>query len=421
MSSSFNKNERLIARYLSKMPWLKQFLKLKYSKIVFQYHKKQYKYQSDYQIYEITDNKNETFFGYYDKSPLSSDGKFIIFHSSSNSTKKLPVSSVAISIILMDFINKREIARFKSYAYNWQQGSKLQWLNKNTFIFNDFDFNRNIYVSKIVNAETAKIETIIDYPIYDCHTNYGLSINFDRLNILRPDYGYRNHSLTSKSSLKNLSNDGIFIVNFTDKQGKLLLSLQSIVDTEKTKLMAKAFHKINHIMISPDGKSFIFLHRYFVNGIKYDRLFLSNISGTKLRVLSDHEMISHCFWKDNSNIICFMRRFDMGDKYYNINIDKFEIKTFGEGIIDKYGDGHPNCFRDKLLFDTYPNKARMKELMIYDMNNKSLKIIGEFYESFDFKGETRCDLHQRWSLDGQYIFFDSVHTNFRRLYYLKYN
>lgn len=418
MESRYNKNERLIAKSLSKMPQLKKILKLYYSKFAFIFHKKPFQYKSVFNLFEISDNNNETFFGYYDKSPLSSDGKYLIYHSCNNTTKKLPDPKIAINIILKEFKTNQELARFKSYAYNWQQGSKLQWLEKNTFIFNDFDSKRNIYVSNIVNTDTCKIVKQIDFPIYDCYKNYGLSINYDRLNLLRPDYGYRNHNFISKTAIRDITNDGIFFINLNDNQCKLLLSLQKIVDIEKTKLMDRAYHKINHIMISPNGKSFIFLHRYFVNGTKFDRLFLSNITATKVRILSDHEMISHCFWKDNSNIVSYMRRFDSGDKFFNINIDTSEITVIGEGIIDQYGDGHPNCNGNKLIFDTYPNKARMKELLIYDIDSKCLKVIGEFYESFDFKGETRCDLHPRWSPDGKLIFFDSVHDNTRNLYYL---
>jgi Tol biopolymer transport system component len=174
-------------------------------------------------------------------------------------------------------------------------------------------------------------------------------------------------------------------------------------------------------MLSPNGDKFIFLHRYFVKGVKYDRLLLSNTDGSQVKVLSDHQMISHCFWKNDNTIISFMRRFDYGDKYFEIDISSGKIMPIGIDIIDKFGDGHPNYYRNQMLFDTYPNKARMKELFMYNFENHNLSKVGEFFESFKYEYETRCDLHQRWSMDGKYIFFDSVHTGVRKLYYMKVN
>ena len=85
------------------------------------------------------------------------------------------------------------------------------------------------------------------------------------------------------------------------------------------------------------------------------------------------------------------------------------------------GDGHPNIFNEEwMLFDTYPNRSRIKSLNKLNLKTKEVVKIGEFFESFDFTGESRCDLHPRWSPKGDYIFIDSVHeSNNRKLYILK--
>jgi Tol biopolymer transport system component len=115
-------------------------------------------------------------------------------------------------------------------------------------------------------------------------------------------------------------------------------------------------------------------------------------------------------------LFAFLRDKEMGDKYYMINLETKEKTIIGRGIIDGFGDGHPNIFGDDVIFDTYPNKARMKELYKFNLKTDSLETLGEFFESFDFYGETRCDLHPRFSFDGKKVFIDSVHENKRYLY-----
>jgi Tol biopolymer transport system component len=154
------------------------------------------------------------------------------------------------------------------------------------------------------------------------------------------------------------------------------------------------------------------------NDRRLDTLLACDIDGKNLKIVADKEMVSHCYWLDNDNIFGYLREF-AGDKYYKININTLKKEVIGEGIIDKFGDGHPTICNEKIVFDTYPNKARMKELYMYDLKSNSLEKLGEFFESFDFYGETRCDLHPRFSLDCKKVFFDSVHSGKRHLYMME--
>ena len=109
-----------------------------------------------------------------------------------------------------------------------------------------------------------------------------------------------------------------------------------------------------------------------------------------------------------------MRGVSKEDRYYSIDISDNKIH-----ILDKlngYGDGHPHINEHLLITDTYPNKSRMKELLLYDFNSNELRSIGEFYEPFNYYGQTRCDLHPRISFDKKYFFIDSVHDGERHLY-----
>ena len=182
----------------------------------------------------------------------------------------------------------------------------------------------------------------------------------------------------------------------------------------------KAKHYVNHIMISPNGDKYIFLHRWIKNGIKKDRLILGFLENKDLKILSDNEMVSHCFWKNNNEIIAYLRNDKKIDNYFIINLRKNKISNFSKNkFFINIGDGHPNIYKNKMVFDTYPNKSRMQELFIYDFENDNVEKIAEFFESLEFYEETRCDLHPRFSYDGKYIFIDSVHSGKRNLYILE--
>jgi Tol biopolymer transport system component len=73
---------------------------------------------------------------------------------------------------------------------------------------------------------------------------------------------------------------------------------------------------------------------------------------------------------------------------------------------------------DWFVTDTYPDKARMQHLIMANWKTGEARKLGEFFHGFEYDGQTRCDLHPRFSPDGKSIFFDSVFDGRRRLYRL---
>ena len=49
---------------------------------------------------------------------------------------------------------------------------------------------------------------------------------------------------------------------------------------------------------------------------KYTRLITCNVDGTDMYVLSDDDMVSHCFWKNNSSILAFENKKKVAPGYY---------------------------------------------------------------------------------------------------------
>lgn len=423
MSNLFSSFKRLLSFLLFRFPILKSYLKQLLFFINYSSYHKINKCNTKFRISSFCFlEKKETFFGYYDKSPANSDMNYIIFNETGRATSKKPTSKNPIDIIIQSINQPQKYFRFSTTAYNWQQGAKAQWIDNERVIFNDYNFKEDFYYSKIVNCKSGNIEKIVNYPIYDVSGNTGYSLDFDRLAIMRPDYGYRNRLERGiPINITNLNNNGIYKIDLLNNTQKLIIPFERLCDIGSKENMKEATHKVNHIMISPDGNNIIFLHLYFKNGRRFERLFLYNDTENNLKLLADQDMVSHCFWYGSRQIIAFMRDYKLGDKYYIIDIETGNKQAIGNELIDSFGDGHPNILGDLMLFDTYPNQLQMKELFIYNIKKSHLKKLGEFYTPFKYYGETRCDLHPRWSQDGSKIFFDSIHSGYRRLYEMNIN
>lgn len=414
--ADYSPSERFIARMLSALPGLKKAAKRFYQYANYLAHKKPYVFRSGYHLQSFgVQSDHESFFGYYDKSPVSSDGAHIIYHSTSHATHLPPDPRSPIEVVCQNLQTGEVMACISSSAYNWQQGTKLQWIGANRFVFNAYDRKADRYVAHVYDVAVGKVAQTLPMPIYDAYGNrFALTLSFDRLARLAPDYGYFCR-IDHEFDLAGLDNDGVWRVDPNTGECNLILSLQTLTQICPLVSMQGARHSVNHIMIAPDGKRFIVVHRWYQSARRYDRLISCGVDGSAPKVLVNDGMVSHCFWRDSRQIFGYFRHSGR-EAYYMLDADTGAVRLVGEGIIDQFGDGHPHILGSKVVFDTYPNKARIKRLCLYDLDLGELEETGEFFESFKFYAETRCDLHPSFSPDGRQVFFDSVHEGRRGLY-----
>jgi hypothetical protein len=412
----YSHTEKLLSGLLGRLPFAKPFIKRVYQGINYLFFRKGITCETMHPLRSFGSESAESFFGYYDKSPVNEDERYILFHETSHPTREKPSAEKPVDIVLYDLARGAEAGRWQTPAYNWQQGARLMWISANKFVFNSYDEVADRYIARIVDTSDPDSERVVGYPVYDANPDIALSLSFERLNAIMPDYGYRAHS---KYTDPGYSNDGIFKIDLHENNVELLLSLEEIIGLHHSKRMSAASHWVNHLMLSPGGAAFMFLHRWIRKGIKYDALFIAGTDGENVRCLADDGMVSHCCWQDEENIIAYMRDARMGDGYYGISIKDGGRVPLGKGQIDHIGDGHPSVSGQKMVFDTYPDRSRLKTLYIFDLGKKELNRVGTFYEPLKYHGQTRCDLHPGFSSSGKSIFIDSVHTGKRKLYQIE--
>lgn len=370
--------------------------------------------KSDGKIERITPkDEYEYLFGYYDKSPWDRTNRYILCLRVKNASKNVAPKEDA-EIILIDTTNNNSIKVLgKTKTWNVQQGCMLGWLGPNfdkEIFYNDCRDKK--YVGIIKNIETGD-ERFFERPFYSVSEDgkNALSLDFSRLHRLRPGYGYSN--LVDKTKGKKVP-EGACVWSVDLKTGKIVsvLTYKRLYDFEHRENMEGAEHKVNHLMFSPNGKRFMVIHRWLDGGKKYSRLLTCNIDGGELFNLSDDDMVSHCCWKNNQEILAFCQK-EKKKGYFLLKDKNPEYEQKWDWLTV---DGHPSYSPDGSLVitDTYPNKKRISTLRI--LSETAGVVIAKVYSPFKYDNDTRCDLHPRWSRDGKKVCFDGCMDNKRELY-----
>ena len=354
----------------------------------------------------------EIFFGYYDKSPWSTQGKFYLIH------QRLEDGSIGLLCIDIEAERRKMIG--KTVTWNYQQGAMLQWVPGSVsrrVIFNSA--NGNLLGSYIYDIDSGE-KQFIKYPIQAMHQSgrKALSINYCRLRIVNNEYGYENNF---KNFYHNLADDedGLWEYSLGGESSTLLITISELIKYKYRSSMKNALHCINHVMYSPTGDKFIFIHRWVTSDHKrYSRLFQYVPSKEELKLLLDDDFVSHYCWLDDETIFTYSGTKEFGEQYYYINSENGEVIPHLNSDINSFGDGHPGISPDKewIITDTYPDDARIRTLLLLNRNDGQVYQVGRFYSPVSFEDEKRCDLHPRWHPSEPKVSIDSAHSDVRRNY-----
>jgi hypothetical protein len=365
-----------------------------------------------------TSLNSNTFFGYYNISPFNTKGEILFGQIKTNNIRGSLIEKLSIRLKSGNGIIK-EIN--SSNAWNWQQGCMLQWFGNSdeSIIYNDYSTKDDLYIAKIQNIVTNE-EQVLNKPIYSVAKSgkFALTLNFDRLALMRPDYGYFNRNI-DWDDLPSDSEDGIWNLDIEKNNSSLIITLEQLKNFHPVSTMEGARHKVNHIDISPDGKRFMFLHRWIGPQGRFMRLFTANCNnGGDLFHVTGNEMVSHNCWLGNNGIISFCKLPDGRNRYAHFKDKTGLIGIIGENDFSR--DGHPSVSADGrwMLTDDYPDTSRFSGLYLYDLKNNKRYILGKFFQPLKFKKEKRIDLHPKWSTDGKHISIDSGHNGKRNMYIL---
>ena len=366
----------------------------------------------DWTMNIYSEPNSHTFFGYYDIPQLDRNESKLLAHiipltaDSQKDSAKVGYFNIG---------ENRFHAVAETNAWCWQQGARLRWhpINDNWIVFNNVAEGR--YVTQIWDIDNNECKKVIDRPLYDFNQKFtfGLSLNFSRLQRLRPGYGY--NTLHDQTEDENAPEDeGIFYVDLEQNQSELIVKLRELAENVDPDL--KYQHYINHISIAPDGKRFMFFHIWNVSsGTGWrTRLFSFDLENKELVLLEDVDKVSHYDWRGNEEILVTCYRENKSQYYALYNVNTHEKTLVAETLLIK--DGHPSFEGNENAFitDTYPLAHCKQRIYRYHLGDTKLDTIVTIYSSPVMSGEKRCDLHPRLSMSEKWISFDSTYSQNRR-------
>jgi hypothetical protein len=356
------------------------------------------------------------FFGFHDKCPWSADNRRLLAHRAAIDLRPPgPEDEATIGF----FEGERFTPVATTTAWNFQQGSTLQWVGATgEIIFNQHRNGR--IVAAIVDSNSGATRSLdIAVGAIDPSGEVVVGFDFPRLHRWVPGYGYAvGHD--AEIDVARPRTHGISIARTSGGEPRLLFTVADIADIAPEPTMEDSVHCLSHTLFAPGGARFSFVHSWVKrDGRSFNRLMSSDLNGNVF-LFPTYEMVSHVGWRDADHILAYARTKQWDDGYFLFGDGTNEITPVGRESFSS--DGHPMCSPNGRYFvtDTYPDRRRFQSLIVYDTKLEVRHDLGRFrapgeFNSRDHHDVWRCDLHPRWNRDGTAICFDSTYSGTRSL------
>ncbi|MBR4652004.1 MAG: hypothetical protein IKO72_01470 [Kiritimatiellae bacterium] len=355
---------------------------------------------------------------------------------------RLPEAGERCTLGLVDLQDGNRFIPISTTAcWNFQEAAMAHWIDDDTILFNDLRDGR--FVTVILNWKT-KAERIVPYPVsaVSADRTWAVSINYARLSLTRPDYGYAGPGQDSRETVTWPEDDGLWVVDLKTDEAKLILSVaqgRSQMPAVKT-VPGKPGCPLAyycHTVISKDDRKIFFLARsvdwYEKTTHKastwHTTAFTIDKDGTCLRrCFKDGWAGSHFNWAPDGSHKMLVTVIWDGEKHEHWTRSAWspveftvgqedKVRRIGAGVLDL--DWHCVYSPDGKFMsgDTYWTRNFERPWVLVRLADGMTMPMGAFYVPPAYRqGYWRCDLHARYRSDGRQIGINSVHEGSRQVY-----
>ncbi len=206
--------------------------------------------------------------------------------------------------------------------------------------------------------------------------------------------------------------------------GKLLVSINDIKELVP-EVPEGGIEYFNHILFSREGGRIFWLARAIPE--RNTTSFTVSRTGEDLRrCFPDQWGGSHFDWLNEDELMITGKYKGISNAHILFSIGQDNYRRLGNGLLDYDGHGTFSPDGKWMVTDTYPGSGSLNEQKLYlmDMKSEAVLPMGRYVHPSAFRDngkDAQCDLHPRWSPNGDMIGFNSVTTGSRQVYVINLN
>lgn len=333
---------------------------------------------------------------------------------------RLPETNDVATIGLIDLKdNNRWIPVAETHCWNFQEAAMGHWISNEEFLFNDVVDGK--FATVILNWKTGARRSL-PYPTAAVSPDRTkiVSINYARLRLTRPDYGYPGAGQDPQRDVTYPEDDGLWLVDLKTGAAKLIVSIASLKEKMHTIRKPEGLAYYCHVVFSKTGKRIFFLGRTIQDFKTWCETvaFTCDADGSNVRVAQDW-YASHFNWLDDETMVLSAgwHRGPMGHGVFTVGKEN-ESRRLAPGVLD--WDGHCIWMPGGRFISTdgYWDKNTFRRTWaVMRVADEAVKTVGQFFVPPDYRHDYwRCDLHPHFRTDGGAVVFNSVHEGRRQVY-----
>lgn len=407
--------------------------------------------RSKYRIVAETPADANCFIGFHDIGPWSPDESCIAIHRADPAYFEMRDCDKSIDICLWYPEDGKVQAVDSTRAWNFQQGSRLQWLpgRTDTIAFNAIENGRAVSVLRNIASGERRVLPASIY-VFSPDGKTSISPNFTTLAHRWKAYGYV--ALAANPPIRDQGADGLWQLDIETGEHSLFISTKRAADFEAVPNSDPSSHFLCHPSFSPDGSRIVFLHRFFSSdGGLFTRMIATDRQAKEL-VLLAQEKVSHFDWIDNDSILVWARFTGVGlaqvrargmlssplvkpllraargftgrwkkrmmaESYYKISVNDPKSRVrYGWPALD--ADGHPMIARSHpwVVTDFYPDQNGNLPVILYNpIRNLRTDAHLFAHNPRTDDSDVKCDLHPRWSRSERMVAVDTCEAGLRQV------